>query len=137
MHPNIDSIKGKKFELNSFNNCYNCIKDFYKLHGLILKSDYSEELIDILEYIENKKIFNIINNLNFKEVNLNEIKYGDLILFENKNVFNSKLPFHLGVYLDKNDFFHMRKISCVDFLNEEYINCIIKIYRNKDFQWKS
>jgi len=136
MHSNLDSIKGKKFSLDNFNNCYNSIKDFYALHGINLKPNCSEKLIDILTYIKTGEIFKIIKDLNFYEINLKDIKYGDLIIFDNTKFINNGLPYHLAVYLTNNDFFHNTNMSRVDYFKKGDIERIYKIYRNKDFKYE-
>ncbi len=109
-------------------DCYSLVRDYHLLHkktilgyhfppdGANLKSNFGYETLIYKE--------------NFNEVALEDLRRGDVIIFQ----INSDYYNHSAIYLGGNEFLHqpIGKISSVAFLDDRYLKYIKKTLRHND-----
>lgn len=111
-----------------FQDCVSYVKDFYLLNFKINLSDHIFNWARSLNG-SNDRLLNEIENL-FFEVNINERKYGDLIVF-----YPDISPYyHLGVIEENQNYSHHPIISMpsTQLFTNSLVNKVYKIYRYKE-----
>ena len=120
---NYNKLCGKNYIFGT-QDCFEAAHRWYLVHDIVMptrrkqwKDDWWEEGLDYIS--EELK--------DWPFVPVQDLKYGDLLVF----AMDSKIPNHLGIYLDSDDFFHhaANRLSCIENLNPIWGKHIIGIYR--------
>lgn len=109
-------------------DCYSLVKDYFKINKKISMGHYFPP--ENASPSSNFGYEALVNNENFHEVPVEEMKKDDVILFKIKSEFIN----HSAVYLGGNEFLHqpINRISSTGLLDDRYLKYIAKVMRLND-----
>lgn len=126
LQPEKHRLKGRIYEFG-VQDCFEAVRDWYLFKGIWFPprhkwiEDWDEKGLNYFE--------DLIPEWGFKKVEDNSLQYGDLITFK---VF-SKVPDHIGVYEDRDNFFHHAngRTSCSENLWSFWAKFMVGVYRHE------